>query len=143
MGPQSSPVSSTAKAELNEAPNLEVASLNTEKNLGSTIENGVNLVNSQEHTAEIIPSAVGNTSVTQSNTKPNLVEESEEIRYGVVRAQVEETSLTPKLESAQNHDRVESSTTSTKPSVSIKLFLHTFIFMITLYFLYFFFWKFF
>ncbi|XP_057546215.1 protein TIME FOR COFFEE-like isoform X2 [Amaranthus tricolor] len=118
LGPQSSPVSSTAKAELNEAPNLEVASLNTEKNLGSTIENGVNLVNSQEHTAEIIPSAVGNTSVTQSNTKPNLVEESEEIRYGVVRAQVEETSLTPKLESAQNHDRVESSTTSTKPNSS-------------------------
>ncbi|CAO2821841.1 unnamed protein product, partial [Amaranthus hypochondriacus] len=118
LGPQSSPVSSTAKAELNQAPNLEVASLNTEKNLGSIIENGVYLVNSQEHTAEIIPSAVGNTSVIQSNTKPNLVEESEGFRNGVVRAQVEETSSTPKLESAQNHDRDESSTTATKPNSS-------------------------
>ncbi|XP_057546212.1 protein TIME FOR COFFEE isoform X3 [Amaranthus tricolor] len=118
LGPRSSPVSSAAKAEVDQASKPEVASPNTEKNLGSTIQNGGDLANSQEHTAETIPSAVGNTSVIQSDTKPNLVEESKGIRNGVVRAKVEEASSTPKLESAQNHDRVESSTTSTKPTSS-------------------------
>lgn len=104
------------------APKLEVVSPSTEKNAGSGIDSGVELVNSQDLPVEAAPSSSAN-NVIQSDAKQGLVEESAVgIRIGMMRAKVEEASSSPKLESPKNHDRVESTTTSTKPSVSIKLF---------------------
>lgn len=129
FGPRSSPISSATKLESDQGPKLEAAVLSTEKNAGLTIDNGGDSTNMQDQDLMMeVPSALVVNNGIPSDAKQSMVEESSAgIRNGmVVRAKVEEaSSSSPKLESLQNqnHDRVQSSTTtSTKPSVSIKLF---------------------
>ena len=125
LGARSRPISPTPKAEANQA--LKVEAPTTEKTLVvSALENG-DLANSNDPASDSAPPVAAANCAVQ-DAKPPVVlvangitedgrEESGGRDSAVVRAKVEEVSSSPKMDS-QNQTRVESTSTSTKPSVS-------------------------